>query len=79
MRLSAVAVGVVRLMFSNNKSLDLSEVLYVPSIRWNLISVSTLVNEGYFFSFGTEVVIKRHGSYICSGIKSNGLYLITPT
>ena len=66
-------------MFSNNKSLVLSEVLYVSSIRRNLISVSTLVNEGYFFSFGTEVVIKRHGSYICFGIKSNGLYLITPT
>ena len=38
----------------------------------NLISVSELLNKGYSFTFGTEMVIKRNGSFICSGIKSNG-------
>ena len=47
-------------------------------MRRNLISVSELSNKGYSFSFGTEVIIKRNGSFICSGIKSNGLYMITP-
>ena len=47
-------------------------------MRRNLISVSKLSNKGYSFTFGTEVVIKRNGSFICSGIKSNGLYMITP-
>ena len=47
-------------------------------MRRNLISVSELSNKGYSFTFGTEVIIKRNGSFICSGIKSNGLYVITP-
>ena len=55
----------------------LSDVLYVPSMRRNLISVSELSNKGFSFSFGTEVVIKGNGSFICSGIESNGLYVIT--
>ena len=55
----------------------LSDVLYVPLMRRNLISVSELSNKGYSFTFGTEVIIKRNGSFICSGIKSNGLYVIT--
>ena len=56
----------------------LSDVLYIPSMRPNLISVSELSNKGYSFSFGTEVVIKRNSSFIYYGIKSNGLYVITP-
>ena len=47
-------------------------------MRHNLISVSKLSNKGYSFTFGTKVVIKRNGSFIYSGIKSNGLYVITP-
>ena len=56
----------------------LSDVLYVPLMRHNLISVSKLSNKGYSLSFGTEVVSKRNGSFECSGIKSNGLYVIIP-
>ena len=48
-------------------------------MRCNLISVSELSSKGYSSSFGTEVVIKINGSFICSGIKSNGLYMITPS
>ena len=46
-------------------------------MRRNLISILELSIKGYFFTFGTEVVMKRNGSFICSGIKSNGLYVIT--
>ena len=75
---SAVAVGVVVLTFSNNKTLVLSDILYVPAIRRNLISVSMLSNKGYSINFGPEVVIKKNGSFICSGSLSNGLFLVTP-
>ena len=47
-------------------------------MRRNLILVLELSNKGYSFTFGTEVVNKRNGSFICSDIKSNGLYVITP-
>ena len=75
----AVAIRVVVLQFQDNKTLILSYVLYVPLMRRNLILVSELSNKGYSFTFRTEVVIKRNGSFICSGIKSNGLYVITPS
>lgn len=74
----AVAVGVVSLNFSNIK-LILLDVLYVPSLRRNLISVSSLVNQGYSVNFNTEVVIKRNGSFICSSNVINDLNLLTPT
>ena len=48
-------------------------------MRRSLISVSELSNKRYSFTFGTEVVIKRNGPFICSAIKSNGLYVITPS
>ena len=39
---SAIAIGVVVLQFQDNKTLILSDVLYVPLMRRNLISVSDL-------------------------------------
>ena len=74
----AVIIGVVVLQFQDNKTLILLD-LYVPLMRRNLISVSELLNKGYSFTFGIEVVIKRNGSFICSGIKSNDFYMITPS
>lgn len=58
----AVSVGVVALCFSDNK-LILSNIVYVPSLRWNLTSVSSLVNKSYSVNSGTEVVIKRNGTF----------------
>ena len=56
---SVVAIGVIVLEFQDNKTLILSDVLYVPLMRRNLISVSELSNKGYSFTFGTKMVIKR--------------------
>ncbi|MBM0273880.1 hypothetical protein JNZ24_10670, partial [Streptococcus suis] len=78
-RVSAVAVGVIRLVFPNNKILVLNNALYVPSIRRNLISVPSLALQGYTCTFGQNVVIKTNGNFICSGNLSNGLYLVYPT
>ena len=70
-------MGVITLCFSDNK-LILSNTLYVPSLRRNLISISSLVNKSYSITFGTEVFIKRNGTFICSGKVINRLYLLTP-
>lgn len=51
----------------------------MPFLRHNLISVSSLVNQGYSVNFNIKVVIKRNGSVICSGNVINDLYLLTPT
>ena len=74
----AVAIGVVVLEFQNNRTLVLPVVLYVPNLRRNLISVSKLINNGFTVSFANEVIIKRNHLFICSGIETNGLYVITP-
>ena len=78
-RVSAVAVGVVRLSFRNNNILVLNNALYVPNIRRNLISVPSLVVQGFTCTFGQNVIIKSNGSIICSGNLSNGLYFVYPT
>jgi len=75
---SAVAVGVVRLIFENNKILVLNNALYVPTIRRNLIFVPSLALLGYTCVFGQNVVIKINGTFICSSNLSNGLYLVNP-
>ena len=48
-KVAAVAVGDYYLNFSRDKYLLLKDSLYVPSIRRNLISVSSLVKDGYSF------------------------------
>ena len=43
---SALVVGVVRLSFIDGRSLVLDDCLYIPEIRQNLISVTSLINKG---------------------------------
>ncbi|MFC0539832.1 GAG-pre-integrase domain-containing protein, partial [Pelagicoccus mobilis] len=73
---SAEQVGDVRLYFSSSKYLELEDVLYVPSFRRNLVSVSCLQNKGYSVSFKGNVVIKRKSTFICDGRMLNGLYIL---
>ena len=56
----------------------LPDVLYVPNSRRNLIFVSKLINNGFTVSFTNEVFIKRNNLFICSGVETNSLYVITP-
>ena len=52
--------------------------MYVLNLRRNLISVSKLINKGFAVIFANEVIIKRNNIFICSGVETNGLYVITP-
>ena len=76
---SAKSVGDVLLYFSDNRCLVLNNVLYVPSFRRNLISVSCLVNNGMNVSFGKYVVIQKENAIVCTGRLQGGLYIITPS
>ena len=73
----ALAVAVVRLSFVDSRSLVLDDCLYVLEIRQNLISVSSLINKGYSVHFSSNVFIKKHGLFICSGTLVDGIYLVT--
>ena len=64
---SAKAVGVSSLNLINNSYLNLNNVLFIPSFRRNLISVSKLMDDGYSISFNSNsVIIGRNGLTICT-------------
>lgn len=57
------------------KTLVSPKCLHVSAVRHNLTSVFARV----YFADGTEVIIKRNGSFICSGGIKNGLHLLSPS
>ena len=77
-KVAAVVVGDYYLNFGRDKCLLLKDCLYVPSIRRNLISVSSLVRDGYSVLFNDYVIIKLNKRFICSGTLMDNLYIINP-
>src|SRR5215813_10603297 len=77
--ISARVVGVFRLEFLNKCYLNLNNVLYIPSFRRNLISISKLLDDGYSISFNNNlVIISRNGLTISIGNSENNLYVLRP-
>ena len=54
-RADAEAIGVLTLDLGNGSKLILNNVIYVPSLSRNLISVSCLADDGYDCHFGKEL------------------------
>ena len=74
---SVMAVELVELYF-NNKTVCLSDCLFVLDFKRNLVSVSCLVEHGLTVQFNSSVSIKSNNAFICSGLLINGLYFLTP-
>jgi len=72
--------GKVLLKFTSGKTLYLSNVLFVPSIRRNLIS-STLLNivNIKIMQETCKVVIMRNGDSVGKGYRSGWLLILNPT
>ena len=76
---SARAVGVSSLNFSNNCYLNLNDVLFILGFRRNLISISKLLDDGFSLSFNNNlVIISRNGLTIYKGNSKNNLYVLRP-
>ena len=73
---AVVVVGDYYLNFGTNRYLLLKDCLYVPSIRRNLISVSSMVKDGYSVLFNDSVIIKLNKRFIYSGTLMDNLYII---
>ena len=59
-KLNPVGKGIVQLQRENGKIIPLHDVLHVPGLGMNLISVSVLQDRGYNVLFrGTNVLIKH--------------------
>jgi len=69
------AVETYRLNLDIGHHLDLLEILYVPSLSRNLISLSKLDVIGYSFNFGDECFnLFQHNHLISMSVLCDGLY-----
>ena len=76
-RVAAVAVGFVTLHFEGGKRLVLSDCLYVPGVRRNLVLVSCLSCNGYSSLFNKDSIFAKYGDdIICCGMLLDNLYLL---
>ena len=68
-------IGTVKIMIPRERNLYLSNVLFAPTMRRNLISIPCLDEKGFEirFHFG-KVSIGKHGRILMWGIKMDGLY-----
>jgi hypothetical protein len=63
-----VGIGIVTFQRDAMPPISFRDVLYVPGLKKNLISVSTLQDRGLEVTFrGTEVLIHPQGSSLASG------------
>ncbi|KAF3614461.1 putative phosphoserine aminotransferase, chloroplastic-like [Capsicum annuum] len=67
--------GKVCLKMTSGKVLTLNNVLYVPKLRWNLISVSLLdKNRFKCVTISGKIVISNGEMYVGNGYLTEGLY-----
>ena len=72
-------MGVVTLHFEGGKFFILSDCLYVPDVRRNLVSVFYLSYNGYLSVFNKDFIfVKYNNDIICCGMLSDNLYLLEP-
>lgn len=76
LKLNCEAIGDTKLRYEENE-VRLSNVLFVPELAANLLSVSRLVESGYDVKFdtrGCQILCKTSGKSIAKGYCKNGLY-----
>ena len=80
--LSAQGVGKARITFDSDgqpTTVILNEVLYVPKLRRNLISVSQLTDDGFSVRVQKDSMILTQGETMIQAERKNGLYLLNTT
>ena len=67
-KVTVEAIGTFRLHLKTRFYLDLFETFFVPSFRWNLISISSLDKFGFSYSFGNDKVsLYQNSNMVGSG------------
>ena len=77
-KVAAVAMGDLHLSFGRDRILILRNCLFILSIRRDLVSVSSLVMNGYSVCFNKRVVIKENKRLIYFHQLVDDLYIINP-
>ena len=74
-RASVRGKGTVELNFTSGKKLTLLNVLFVPDIRKNLISVDLLDRRGFKISVESgKAILTKNGVFVGKGFACNGMY-----
>jgi hypothetical protein len=69
--------GKVLLKLASGKTLALTDVLHVPSIRTNLISMSVLGKHGIKVSFESDkIVMTKNNIFVGKGYCDQGLFVL---
>ena len=72
-----IGKGKVFLKFTSGKTLALNNVLYVPSLRRNMVSGSLLVRAGLKVTLeGDKVIITRNNDFVGKGYVTDGLFVL---
>ncbi|GKE96367.1 ty1-copia retrotransposon protein, partial [Tanacetum coccineum] len=72
-----IGKGKVFLKFTSGKTLALNNVLYVPSLRRNMVSRSLLVRAGLKVTLeGDKVIITRNNDFVGKGYVTDGLFVL---
>jgi len=70
-----LGVGHVILKLTSGKEMKLTNVLYVPDLRKNLISGFLLCNHGFKLVFeGQRIVVSKNGMYVGKGYAQNNMW-----
>lgn len=74
---AASGVGTVNFQRELGNSLHLRDVLYVPRLKQNIVSVVTLEDKGYDFIFNIGKDYIQHLAFVCKkqiGVRKKNLY-----
>ncbi|KAJ9684091.1 hypothetical protein PVL29_016537 [Vitis rotundifolia] len=72
-----IGKGKVLLKLTSGKVLALCDVLHVPDIRWNLVSVSLLGKAGVRILFDSDkIVLTKNDAFVGKGYCNQGLFLL---
>ena len=75
-------VGSISFQLESGAILHIDEVLFVPGLKKNLLSVATLEDKGYWVVFmERKALLWAKGSHLssteCIGTHKGGLYMVT--
>ena len=74
---SVIGKGKVLLELTSGKALALKDVLHVPNIRWNLVSVSVLGKEGVKIMFeSNKIMLTKNDAFFGNGYCNRGLFML---
>lgn len=80
--LRAQGSGVAEITFASNgrsTTVQLKDVLYVPKLRRNLISMSQLADDGFEIQVKKDTIALTNGDSTLTAERKNGLYVLEPT